>query len=261
MNLFTVVPVGVWSLWRLEVVMPFALLGAWFARRGTSFRRFAGWSVGLFALQLVLFSGLRLEFLGRGSPHNGRYFFWFAAPALLIGVGTLARLSTGRRWARGLVALAILGQLGLFANAWTPIARWHLSRTVNLGRDPIRRMLTEVVQDDRLIASNQPQITAWYSGLRSISLPADPAELGRLNHESPAPVDYLFVDMNANFIDFNVRWAKLVAANPRSGSPWEAELLRDYDYVLPPRRTRPIGYVVLRRKGVPKSAEELQVNP
>ncbi len=184
-NLFTVVPVGIWSLWRLEVVMPLALLGAWFGRRGTSFRRFAGWSVGLFVLQLVLFSGLRLEFLGRDSPHNGRYFFWFAAPALLIAVGTMARLSTARRWVRVLVALAILGQIGLFATTWTSFARWHLSRPFRLGQDPIRKMLTEVVQGNRLIASNQPQITAWYSGLRSISMPADPTELDRLNRQSP----------------------------------------------------------------------------
>jgi Dolichyl-phosphate-mannose-protein mannosyltransferase len=262
-NLFTVVPLGIWSLWRLEVMMPLALIGVWVARRGTSFRRFAGWSVGLFALQLVLFSGLRLEFEGRGSPHNGRYFFWFAAPALLIGVGTMARLSTGRRWVQGLVALAIVGQLGLFATAWPPIVRWHLSRRVNLGRDPIRKMLAQVVQDNRLIASNQPQITAWHSGLRSISLPADPAELDRLNRESPTPADYLLVDLNAHFILSDIRWARLVGSDPRLASPWEAVLLRDYDYVLPPRRTRTIGggYVLLRRKAVPRSDLERQYNP
>jgi hypothetical protein len=54
--------------------------------------KFAAWSVGFFALQLVVFSALRLELLDRGSPHHGRYFFWFAAPALLLGVGMLRRL-------------------------------------------------------------------------------------------------------------------------------------------------------------------------
>ena len=259
-NLFGVVPLGIWSLWRLEVVMPLALVGLKVSRLGANFRRFAAWSSGLFALQLVLFSGLRLEFDGREAPHNGRYFFWFAAPALLIGVGTLARLPRGRRWGRGLVAVAILVQIGLFTTAWASIARWHLSRPPYVGRDAIRNMLAEVVRDNRVIASNQPQITAWYLGLRSISLPADPDELGRLNRESPTPADYLFVDANANFIALDPRWTRLVEHGPGQASPWEAEVLRDYEYALPPAQTRPLAYVLLRRRGVPSSVLEIRYN-
>ncbi len=260
-NLCFVIPRRVWSLWRIDVMMPLALIGPWFARRGTSYRRFATWSVGLFALQLVLFSALRLEFDGRDSPHNGRYFFWFAAPALLIGVGTLHRLSSGRRWMRGLAFVAILGQLALFATAWHAIASWHLSGNTNLGRDAIRRMLSEVVEGNRVIASNQPHLPAWFNGLRSISLPADPDELARLNRESPTPADYLFMDINFNTIVLDPNWKRLIFSDPRLVSPWETRLLRDYDYVLPPDKVRPIGYVLLRRKGVPKSKLERDLNP
>ena len=151
--------------------MPLALIGPWFARRGTSYRRFATWSVGFFALQLVLFSALRLEFEGRDSPHNGRYFFWFAAPAILIGVGTLHRLSSGRRWVRGLIVVAIIGQFALFATAWHTIASWHLQAKSFLGRDAVRRMLGEVVEGNRVIASNQPQVSAWFQW-PSLDLPA-----------------------------------------------------------------------------------------
>jgi hypothetical protein len=132
---------------------------------------------------------------------------------------------------------------------------------MNLGRDPIRMMLKDVVQDNRLIATNQPQITAWFSGLRSISLPADPAELDRLNRQSSTPADYLFVDLYLNFITLDPRWANLLSPEIRRESPWEAALLRDYDYALPPRRTRPIGYVMFRRKGVPESALERRNHP
>ncbi len=74
------------------------------------------------------------------------------------------------------------------------------------------------------------------------------------------PVDYLFVDMNSNFIDIDPRWVTLIASDPRYASPWEAVLLRDYEYVLPPKRTRPIWYVLLRRKAVPRSDLERREN-
>ena len=218
-SLFLVIPRGIWSLWRLEVILPMAFVAPRFARRLTAFRRFAGWSVGLFALQLVLFSALRLEFDGRGSAFTGRYFFWFASPALILGVGTMARLASGRRWALGLAVAAILGQLTLFGVAWYPIARWHLTEGVFLGNDPIRRMLSEVVKGDQLVASNQPQICVWCSGVRAISLPADPIELDRLNRESPAPVNYLFIDENFNCIDLDPRWKQFVADDPGSPRP------------------------------------------
>jgi Dolichyl-phosphate-mannose-protein mannosyltransferase len=259
--LLIVVTRGVWSLWRLDVLMPAALIGPWFARRGTNYRRFAAWSVGLFALQLVLFSALRLEIGERESPHNGRYFFWFASPSLLIAAGTLRRLSTGRRWVFGLALVAILGQLALFATTWHGMASWHLTvPRPPLGRDPIRLMLGDVAAG-RVVASNQPHISAWFQGLRSISLPADPDELARMNRESPTPADYLFVDMNYNTIELDPNWKRLIADDPRLASPWEPRLLVDYDYVFPPNMTRPISYVLMRRKGVPSSKLEREFKP
>ncbi len=257
-NLLVVVPLGIWSLWRLEPLWPLALLAPWSAARGTPQRRFAGWALGLFALQLVTFSALRLEFEGRASPHNGRYFFWFAGPAVLLGVGTLARLSARLRAARPVAVAVVVAQLAVFGWAWWGILPWHLRSSINLGTDPVRAMLAEVVRDGRVIASNQPQVTAWFVGLRSISLPADPDEVARLNRDSPTPADYLFIDVNYNCIDLDPNWKLLVTAGPGRPSPWEAGLLRDYDYVLLPRRTRPIGYVILRRRAVPAGPFERQ---
>jgi hypothetical protein len=256
----TVVPRGIWSLWRLDVLMPLALVGPWFASRGTSFRRFAAWSVGFVALQLVLFSALRLEFVDRNSPHNGRYFFWFAAPAVLIGVGTLRRISTSRRWVLRLAVLAVLGQLTLFGMAWYKIARWHLSSRIDMSRMPIYGVLGRIVRDGRAIASNQPQLTAWFQGLRSISLPANPGELDRLNRDSPTPIDYVFIEMDYNAIQLDPDWMRFIATDPRQASPWEPRLLRDYDYVFPPASTRPINYVLLRRKSVPPSELEREMS-
>jgi hypothetical protein len=215
--------------------------------------------VGLFAFQLVLFSALRLEFEDRNSPHNGRYFFWFAAPAVLIGVGTFRRISTGRRWVLGMAVVAILGQLTLFGMAWQAIARWHLSSRADMARMPIYGVLGQIVRDGRAIASNQPQLTAWFQGLRSISMPANPDELDRLNRESPTPTDYLFINLNYNAIQLDTNWQRLIAIDPRQASPWEPRLLRDYDYVLQPNLTRPILYVLLRRKTVPPSDFEREL--
>ena len=113
-----VVARGLWSLWRLEPLWPLALVAPWLAARGTPHRRFAGWALGLFGLQLVIFSAMRLEFEGRASPFTGRYFFWFGGPAVLLGVGTLARLSA--RWpaVRRLGMAVVVVQLGLFGWAW-----------------------------------------------------------------------------------------------------------------------------------------------
>ena len=244
----------IWSLWRLDVLMPLALVGPWLARKGSGYRRFAGWSVGLFALQLVLFSALRLEIIVRDSPHSGRYFFWFAAPAVLIGVGTLRRLAQGRRWVLGLATLAVVGQLAISASAWSGIARWHLSEPSDLGHDAIRTMIGEVVAPGLVIASNQPHVSAWHQGIRSISLPADLDELDRLNRMSPTPADYLLVDEGFNTIDLDPRWRALTQR--QGASPWEPRLLRDYEYVIPPDQTRGLFYVFLRRKGIPPSRLE-----
>jgi hypothetical protein len=259
--LFVFTPMGIWCLWRLDVLMPAALVGPWFARRASGFRRFACWSIGLFALQLVLFSALRLEFLDRDSPFHGRYFFWFAAPAILIGVGTLNRISSWRRWARWVVGVAILAQLGLFVAAWVPNVRWHLSTSRSLARDPLYPLLARIVKDNRVIGTNAPQITAWFSGLRSVSLPADPNELARLNRDSPTPIDYICVDNKYSAIDLDPRWRLLIADDPRIVSPFEPALLRDYEYALPPGATRENGFVVLRRKGVPMSGPERESLP
>lgn len=255
-NLFRIIPTRIWNLWRLDVLFPLALAAPAFTRKGTEEGRFAAWSVGLFAFQLLTFAGLRLELEPSISPHHGRYFFWFATPAVLIALGILRRVSTRWGWARWLAAILVFVQLGLFANEWRQIVPRHAGGT-NLGHDPIRQMLSEAA-DGRTIASNQPQITAWCSGLRSISLPANLVELDRLNRESPTPIDYLFIDRNYNGIDLDPNWGML-SENPRDfQSPWEPELLREYEYVIPPNRTRPIRYVFLRRRAVPPGPWELQ---
>ena len=259
-NLLIIVPLRIWNLWRLDLILPLALVAPAFLRSERRVGKFAAWSVGFFALQLVVFSALRLELLDRGSPHHGRYFFWFAAPALLLGVGMLRRLRSRPGIFSRLAAFLVVAQLALFGSGWRDIVLRH-SRETNLGHDPIRRALTRMVTDDRVIASNQPQITAWFCGLRSISLPADPAELADLNESSSTPADFLFIDINFNCIDLDPRWHLLATTNPPMPSPWEAELLRDYEYVLPPDLTRPLLYVLLRRRVVAPSALERQMKP
>ncbi len=256
-------PNGVWIFWRLDVLIPMALVGLWLGGgRGTPFRRALGLALGLFLLQLLLFSGLRLEVGSRDAAHNARYFFWFAPFAVLLGVATLRRLAKfGRWWSRGLVMAAVGFQVFVMAWGWVAIARFHLPGETNLGRDPVRRMLMDVVQHDQVIASTHPQITAWFCGLRSISLPADPDEVARLNRESPTPADYLLVDVNFNSIDLDPRWKLLVDTRGRRTSSWEVQLLADYRYVLPPESTRPIGYVLLRRARVAPSDLERRYQP
>ncbi len=256
-------PNGVWIFWRLDVLIPLALVGLWLGGdRGSRFRRASGLALGLFLLQLLLFSGLRLEVGSRDAAHNARYFFWFAPFAVLLGVATLRRLARfGRRWGRGLVFGAVGFQLFVMAWGWVAIARFHLSGDTNLGQDPVRRMLMEVVRPEQVIASTHPQITAWFCGLWSISLPADPDEVARLNRESPTPADYLLVDVNFNSIDLDPRWRLLAEGKGRRISSWEFRLLADYRYVLPPEQTRPIGYVLLRRASVAPSEFERRLRP
>jgi Dolichyl-phosphate-mannose-protein mannosyltransferase len=259
-NLFTIVPLRIWSLWRLDLILPLALVAPAFLRGQRPTGQFAAWSVGFFALQLGVFSALRLELQDSLSPNHGRYFFWFAVPALLLGVGVLRRLRSRPGPLSWLAFVVVVAQVALFGSGWRDIALRHASET-NLGHDPLRRALTRLVIDDRVIASNQPQITAWFCGLRSISLPADPAELAALNRVSSTPADFLFIDINFNCIDLDPRWGGLAAADPRMASPWEAELLRDYEYVLPPGQTRPLLYVLLRRRVITPSPLERQLNP
>ena len=258
-NLLTIVPLRTWNLWRLDLILPLALVAPVFLRWERPVRRFAAWCVGFFALQLVVFSALRLELQDPRSPHNGRYFFWFAAPALILGVGMLRRLRSRPGRISWLAPVVVVAQLALFASGWRDIVSRHAQET-NIGHDPIRRVLSRLVTDDRVIASNQPQITVWFCGLRSISLPADPVELARLNRASPTPADFLFIDINFNCIDLDPRWHLLASADQRTASSWEAELLRDYEYVLPPDQTRPLLFVLLRRRVVAQSPLERQWN-
>jgi hypothetical protein len=257
-NAFTVVPLRIWTLWGLELVLPFALASPMLLRGDTWVRRFAAWSVVLFAIQLTAFSALRLELDAPPTAHHGRYFFWFAAPALLLGVGVLRWAGSQFALGRWLAAGVVLIQLALFGWAWSDlVGRQH---ETNLGRDPIRKALTRFVGPDHVIASNQPQLTAWFCGLRSVSLPADLDELARLNRESSAPADYLFVDMNFNAIDLDPRWQQLTANDRGASSPWEAELLESYEFVLPPAQTRPLLYVLLRSRTVRPGTLERAMN-
>jgi hypothetical protein len=264
-NLLVVVPTRFWDLWHLVLVWPLAAAGLVLGgphderRESTTARRFLRWSAGLFALQLLVFSALRLELEDRLSGHHGRYFFWFAVPALLLGTAALARLAAMRRRVALLLAAAVLvGQGVFYARTWSSWAQANRDE-VNLGRDPIRRVVRAIVRDDQTIASDQPQITAWYSGRRSVSLPADLAELARLNAQSAAPVDYLFIDASAPFTEMDLHWLDLVRRVPGLRQRWEDEVLKTYEYALPPERTRPVGYVLLRRRGVPRSRLERAV--
>ena len=254
-NLFRIIPTRSWNLWRLDVLLPLALVGSVFRGKATAEGRFAAWSTGLFLTQLVLFAGLRLELEPSVSPHHGRYFFWYAVPAVLIGLGLIRRVVARWKGTMVLAAPLLLGQLALFANDWRAIVPRHAEGT-NLGHDPIRAMLAEVAAG-RVVASNQPQMTAWFCGLQSISLPADPDELARMNRRSPTPADFVFIDVNYNCIDLDPTWARFAASDLAVRSPWEPILLGDYEYALPPRYTRPgFLFVLLRRKTLPPNARE-----
>ena len=258
-NLLTIVPLRIWSLWRLDFILPLALLAPMFLRSERPAGQLAAWSVGFFALQLVVFSALRLELQDRHSPHHGRYFFWFAAPALVLGVGTLRRLRSGRGRIAWIPAFLVVAQLVAFGAGWRNTVLRQSGET-NIGHDPIRRTLPRLITDNRVIASNQPQITAWFCGLRSISLPADPAELAKLNRASATPADFLLIDINFNCIELDPRWYLLASNDPRTASPWEAELLREYEYALRPNQTRPLLYVLLRRRAVIPNSLERRLN-
>jgi hypothetical protein len=261
-NLAFVVPERVWSLWHFFLVLPVAIAGvAVFLLKAAPNeeparpRRFLLWSAGLFSFQLVLFCALRLELEDRLSPHHGRYFFWFAVPALLLAFGALERLRRKSRLSDLLTVLMIAGQLTFYGLTWRGWIEQNAKGT-NFGRDPIRRMLAAMVPDGRAIGSNQPPITTWYSGRKSISLPADPDELSRLNRQSPTPVDYIMIDLNGSWIQLDHRWED-IASLPMDGSvPWERIILVDYEFVIEPARTRPLRYVLLRRRAVPPSRLE-----
>lgn len=264
-NLFEVVPSRLWTLWDLLLLWPLALLGLvvtpWSraaAPQQAVARRFLAWGAALFGLQLVVFSALRLEFEPRLSPHHGRYFFWFAPVAVLLAVGLLRRLAATHLLGRAAAVLVVLAQVGLFAPTWWSWIQQNREPT-NIGHDPIRGMLKQVVVPGRVVASNQPQVLAWACGLKAISMPADPGELERLNRASPTPVDYVFLDLNYNCIQLDNRWADVIEPRPGIPPAWEPALLREYDFVFPTDQTRPLHYVLLRRRGLPKSALEQEM--
>lgn len=248
-NLLAVVPTRIGGLWRLDFLLPLAWIAPALAPKGSASRRLAGWSVGLFALQLAVFSALRLELPGRNWSHNGRYFFWFAAPALISGLGAWKSLARRHRLARLMAGAAIIGQLALFGIGWRDLLSRH-GPASRMGTDPLRRLIAQTVPDGRVIASNQPQVTAWLCGRRSISMPADLDELRRLNELSPTPADYLLVDMNFNAIMLADPWVRLARGAPGVPPNWLARLLQDYEFALPPEQTQPLAYVLLRRRGV-----------
>jgi hypothetical protein len=171
----------------------------------------------------------------------------------------LRRLANRMRFGRWLAGVVILLQLAGFGWSWAHMVPRH-SEGTNIGHDPIRLMISQVVAEDQVIASNQPQISAWFCNRRSISLPADPTELERLNRDSPTPADYIFIDNNYNCIDLDPRWSYLAEKDPRLVSAWAPEILRDYQYVLPPKLTRPIRYVMLRRRAIPPGEWERDFN-
>lgn len=260
-NVTSVVPVRIWSLWDLFLIMPLVVVALLIGEKrddgDTVPRRFLLWSAGLFAFQLVLFSALRLELEDFRSPNHGRYFFWFAVPAVLLGVGALRRLTAWSRLWYALAALVVAGQLALFGWIWTG---WATSiEETNLGYDPIRQAIAAIVGERQVIASNQPHWTAWFSGRKSVSLPADPDELARLNRDSKTPIDYLYIESDYNAIDMDVRWLSFVQPAPGGPTAWERAVLANYEYALAPAQTRPLNYVLLRRRDVPPSRLERSV--
>ena len=239
--------------------MPLALIAPWLAGRGRPGGGSGGWAWGLFGLQLVVFSGMRLEFEGRSSPFTGRYFFWFAGPAVVMAVSALAGLAARGRAARGL-AVALVGgaaravRVGLGGD---PALAPEGDLEHRLRPDPAdARRGRHRRPGDRLEPAADHRLV-----LRppSISLPADPEELARLNRDSPTPADYLLVDMNYNCIASTPPGAPGLARPGPPPRPWEGGLLVDYEFVLPPDLTRPIGYVFLRRRTVPASPLETQI--
>jgi hypothetical protein len=247
-NLFVVIPQRIWTLWHLYVLIPVACVNFFVRSMDPTAKKFLRWSTLFFGLQLVVFSTLRIEFEHRLSPHHGRYFFWFAPVLLLAAVRAMRLLVQGKsRIVHWLPLILISGQLGFYAHTWW---RWSVQNRepIYLGRDPIRNHLAQVIPANRLVASNQPQILAWYCGLKSISLPADLDELAAINRASATPVDFIFLDMNFNCIDLNPAWSHLVWRGPEGKSDWEQRLLQDYEFVEPPSHTRRYLFVLLRRR-------------
>lgn len=244
-NLLNKVPLGVLTLWHWPLMMPLALSGWRFVKSPASAGRFVRWSTGMFSLQLIAFSALRLEFDGMASPHHGRYFFWFCVPALLGAIGIMARIALGQPRFKWLLGLLLIAQFGIYVHRWQDWIRANREPS-NIGRDAIRNMVRNRVPDGKIVASNQPQLLAWYGERRALSLPADPEEIAKINRLSPTPIDYLFIDFGGNFIDMDRRWSQLLTPVP-GANPWEARILEAYAYLLPPDRTRPLGYVILRR--------------
>jgi hypothetical protein len=275
-NLTTVIPVRFWTLWHFHLVLPLALIGA--LRGGkrsppSSIEPMGGpdaapapngtmdrLALAFMVWQLLVFSALRLEFESRLSPFHGRYFFWYAAPALLAALGALERLTRWNRTAGITVtALVLAGQLAVYGHTWVSWVNTNRepgNASSNIGRDPIIGMLREELRADLVTASNNPQFVAFQGRRPAISFPANPDELERINTRSPTPVSYLFLSTLMNSIQMSEGWRSLI--DPARGDPrWRSRVLAEYQYVYPPERTVPTGYVLLRRRSVPPGRLEL----
>lgn len=258
-NLLTIVPVRVWTLWHFYLLMPLALASPFLSRRDKA-RLFLFWAVGLFLFQLFVFSFLRLELENRLSPFHGRYFFWFAGPALIGATAVLQRIWSRGRFGQAVVALLVVGQLGFYASTWRV---WYDQNTsvrgeFDFGHDPIRSAIGQIAQKDQIVACNHPGVLVWYQDLTSISLPADPQQLYMLNQTSPSKVDYLYISKDLLSIEMDIRWFALIDGGD-FGASWRQQILLEYEYAIPRRLTASLDYVVLRRRTVPKSAFERQI--
>ncbi|MHB2019781.1 MAG: ArnT family glycosyltransferase [Candidatus Xenobia bacterium] len=241
-NMTYELPLYVWLLWHFWVMLPLAVYGARLQHPG---RRVLLWCGGFFLLQLVMFAALRLELDQPDNPITGRYFFWFAVPALLLGVRALMQID------RRLAAVLVVLQLGVYAHTW---AAWgSLGPRPQAGRDRLHAMLAQAIPHNAIVASDEPQVLLWDCGLKTLALPADPTELQHINQQSRAPVDYIFINLNLTSISLDPRWAALVT---QPGSAWEQQVLKDYTFNTSPDVTRRYGFILLRRRAVPPPAPQ-----
>lgn len=257
-NLGTIVPFRIWTLWHLYLLLPLTFLSVCLIKHSL-LRKWFGWAIVLFFFQLVVFSGMRLELETRLSPFHGRYFFWFAAPALLAAVTVLKELTLRYRWGRYCTVAILISQWALYGHTWSAWGHQNYEAKVfgyNFGVDPIHQAVGEIAGKDRVVAATHPQILVWYNGCTAISLPADPNQVSLINQSSPTPIDYLFIYMELVAVEVDPRWTAFLNEDLEPHSPWVQKILQEYEYSLDPRFTRPLGYVLLRRRGVPKSELE-----
>src|SRR5690606_27223958 len=108
------------------------------------------------------------------------------------------------------------------------------------------------------VACTHPGILVWYQDLTAISLPANPQQLYSLNQTSTSTVDYLYISKDLRSIEMDLRWFSLIDGG-ELGATWRQQILIEYEYAIPRRMTEPLDYAILRRRGVPKTDFERQV--